>query len=105
MIAYLPDVLRGEMRAVRLLRLLGSAWFSIGPAVVLSAAPGAGAADAAPLVLVAALASQLLCDFGASAVMERLLHGATLREQLARCLGLRVDIALTPVGPARRRGT
>ena len=99
MIAYLPDVLRGEMRAVRLLRLLGSAWFSIGPAVVLAAAaPGAGAADAAPLVLVAALASQLLCDFGASAVMERLLHGATLREQLAEAWVYAVDIGLTPVG-------
>jgi putative nucleotidyltransferase with HDIG domain len=98
MIAYLPDVLRGEMRAVRLLRFLGSAWFSMGPAVVLAVAPGAGAADAAPLVLVAALASQLVCDFGASAVMERLLHGATLREQLGEAWVYAVDIGLTPVG-------
>ena len=58
---------------------------SIGPAVVLAAAAGdARRRRRRALLLVAALAAQLLCDFGASAVMERLLHGASLREQLAR---------------------
>jgi HD-GYP domain-containing protein (c-di-GMP phosphodiesterase class II) len=97
-IAYLPDVLRGEMRVVRLLRLLGSAWFSVGPGAVLSASPVIGPADAAPLLLVAALVAQLAVDFGASAAMELLLRGASLREQLREAWVYAVDVALTPVG-------
>ena len=53
MIAYLPDVVRGKLRPIRLVRLLGSAWFSVGPAVVLSAADVASPTEAAPLILVA----------------------------------------------------
>jgi len=97
-IAYLPDVVRGELRPVRLLRFLGSAWFSIGPAAVLSAAPAVSPADAAPLVLIAALAAQLVCDFGGSAAMELLLRGTSLREQLREAWVYAVDLALTPVG-------
>jgi putative nucleotidyltransferase with HDIG domain len=54
--------------------------------------------EAAPLVLVAALAAQLACDFGASAAMERLVHGVSVREQLREAWVYAVDIALTPLG-------
>ena len=97
-VAYIPDVVRGDMQAVRLLRLLGSAWFSVGPAVVLTVFPATSPADAAPLVLFGALLAQLACDFGASAAMERLLHGAGLREQLSEAWVYVVDVALTPIG-------
>jgi len=98
-VAYLPDVVRGELRPVRMLRFLGDGWFSIGPAVVLSVAgPMTSAPDTAVLVLVAALAAQLACDFGASAGVELLVRGATLREQLRETWVYAVDVALTPVG-------
>ena len=97
LVAYVPDVVRGDMQAVRLLRLLGSAWFSVGPAVVLTANPISSPADAAPLVLVSALVAQLACDFGASAAMERLLR-VGLREQLSEAWVYVVDVALTPIG-------
>jgi putative nucleotidyltransferase with HDIG domain len=98
MIAYLPDVVRGTLRSIRLLRLLGSAWFSVGPALVLSAAGAAGPADAAPLVLVLALAAQLVCDLGGSTARELLVRGASLREQLREGWVYAVDLALTPIG-------
>jgi putative nucleotidyltransferase with HDIG domain len=49
-------------------------------------------------VLAAALAAQIACDFGAVAVMERLVHGARVRELLRDSWVWAVDIALTPVG-------
>ena len=98
-VAYLPDVVRGELRPVRMLRFLGDGWFSIGPALVLCVAgPVTTASGTAAVVLVAALAAQLACDFGASAVMELLVRGASLREQLRNAWVSAVDIALTPVG-------
>jgi putative nucleotidyltransferase with HDIG domain len=82
-----------------MLRLLGDGWFAIGPAVVLSAAgPITSAPDTAAVVLAAALAAQFACDFGASVVMERLVRGASVREQLPETWVYAVDIALTPVG-------
>jgi len=98
LIAKLPDVARGDLHPDRLLHLFSNAWFSVGPAVVLSAAGAPGTADAAPLVLVGALAAQLICDFGASATMEVLVRGASLREQLREAWVYAVDVALTPVG-------
>jgi putative nucleotidyltransferase with HDIG domain len=97
-IAYVPDVVRGELRAIRLLRLLGSAWFSVGPAAVLTVSSASSPADAGALVLVGALLGQLACDFGASAVMERLLHGARLRDQARNAWVYLVDVALAPIG-------
>jgi putative nucleotidyltransferase with HDIG domain len=96
--AYLPDVVRGKLRPIRLVRLLHSAWFSVGPAVVLSAADAASPAEAGPLILGLALAAQILVDFGASSARELLLRGSTLREQLREAWVYAVDVALTPVG-------
>jgi HD-GYP domain-containing protein (c-di-GMP phosphodiesterase class II) len=97
-VAYLPDVVRGKLRPVRMLRFLGDGWFAIGPAVVLSAAgPITSAPDTAAVVLAAALAAQLACDFGASVVMEQLVRGTSVREQLRETWVYAVDIALTPV--------
>jgi putative nucleotidyltransferase with HDIG domain len=98
-VANLPDVVRGGQRPVRVLRSLGNAWFSVGPALVLCAAgPATSAADTAALVLVAALAAQVACDFSALAIMERLMHGATLGELVRNSWVWTVDVALTPVG-------
>lgn len=65
---------------------------------MLSAAGVSQPSDAAPLVLGGALAAQLLCDFGASALIELLLKGASLREQLREAWVYAVDVALTPIG-------
>jgi hypothetical protein len=92
LLAYLPDVLRGQLRAIRLLRLFGSAWFAVGPALVLSIFPAASPDEAQPLVLLLALAAQLAADFGASALIERLLRAATLREQLRESWVYAVDV-------------
>jgi len=97
-IAYTPDVVRGELRPIRLLRFLGSTWFSVGPAAVLGAAAVSGPAEAAPWVLVAALAAQLVGDFCGSAATEVMLRGDSLREQLREAWVYAVDLALTPVG-------
>jgi HD-GYP domain-containing protein (c-di-GMP phosphodiesterase class II) len=96
--AYLPDVVRGEMRPIRLLRLPGSAWFSVGPAVVLSATNSLSPAVAGPAVLMLAVLAQLACDFGASAAMDLLVRGAALREQFREAWVYGVDLALTPIG-------
>jgi putative nucleotidyltransferase with HDIG domain len=97
LLAALPEVVRGELRPVRLLRLPANAWFALGPAAVLAAAQPLTAQEA-PLVLAGALAAQLACDAGASALREALLHGMPLREQLREGWIYVVDLALTPIG-------
>ena len=98
-IAYLPDVLRGEMRAVRLLRLLGSAWFSVGPAVVLAVAAPDGRRRTRRR---SCSSPRSPPSSPATSARPRswsvLLHGAEPARAAGRGLGVRVDLALTPVG-------
>ncbi len=97
-LAYLPDVVRGELRARRMVRFLGSAWFAVGPAAVLAAGGIDDPAAAAPLLLLAALAAQFACDLAGSTIRDFIAYRSTLREQLAEAWVYGVDIALTPVG-------
>jgi putative nucleotidyltransferase with HDIG domain len=97
-LAYLPDVARGRLRAVRMIRFLGSAWFAIGPAAVLAAAGVTGPASAAPLVLLGALAAQFACDLAASTTRDFVAYRSRVRDQLAEAWVYGIDIALTPVG-------
>ena len=62
-LARVPEVLRGETRASRLLLTPGNAWFTVGPAAVLLAAGSPSPQDAAALLLVAMLAAQIGTDF------------------------------------------
>jgi putative nucleotidyltransferase with HDIG domain len=92
------DVVRGHLGPSRLAHLPGNCWFTIGPAIVLSAAPADLTVGHAEGWLAAAVAAQFASDFVASAVRERLAGGATLREQAAEALWIAgVDAALTPV--------
>lgn len=97
-LAYVPDVLRGELRAVRMVRFLGSAWFAVGPAAVLAAAGVDSPAAAAPAVLAAALAAQFACDLAGSIARDAIAYRSSLRDQLAETWVYGVDLALTPVG-------
>jgi putative nucleotidyltransferase with HDIG domain len=97
-VAFAPDVARGQLRAVRMVRFLGSAWFAVGPALVLALAGVDGPADAAPLVLLTALAGQFTCDLAGSTVRDFIAYRSSLREQLEEAWVYGVDIALTPVG-------
>ncbi len=55
--------------------------------------------SAPPLVLIAALGAQFATDLAASAVRERIIRGATLREQIDDVVWVyAVDAALAPVG-------
>lgn len=95
----LPDVLRGDVPPVRLLFAAANSWFAIGPVVVLAIAGVTEAVDAPIVVLLAALAAQFATDLGASALRERVIGGASLREQLDDVVWVyAVDAALAPIG-------
>jgi Diguanylate cyclase, GGDEF domain len=78
-VGALPEYVRLRVHPARLLVLLGSSWFSVGPTVVLALfAADAPAWRYAP-VYVAALAAQFGLDFTSSAVRERMAFGHSPR--------------------------
>ena len=97
-LAKTPEIVRGEMRFVRVFAVIANSWFVIGPVLVLEVAGVSGARGAGAAVLVAALVAQFSGDFAASALRERLCRGASLREQLDELWVYGVDAALAPVG-------
>lgn len=96
-LASLPEVIRGETRAPRLVTSIGNAWFAIGPVAVFAIAhtqprhAGAG-------LLLAALAAQFTCDFVSSAVRLRLRGQIKLGEHLANSWVYLIDAALSGIG-------
>lgn len=96
-LASLPEVIRGEVRAPRLVTSIGNAWFAIGPVAVFAIAhtqprhAGAG-------LLLTALAAQFACDFVSSAVRLRLRGQIKLREHLANSWVYLIDAALSGIG-------
>jgi signal transduction histidine kinase len=95
----LPDYLRGRRHLFRAMQALGDSWYSVGPALILALT---GAEDPAwgdwPLYL-GALAAQLVIDFAASAVRERLRRGVSLQVQLGLYGWVSlVDVLLSPAG-------
>jgi HD-GYP domain-containing protein (c-di-GMP phosphodiesterase class II) len=97
-LSKLPEHLRGEWHRDRVGLHLVSAWYAVGPVIVLAAA-GSPAPSLGRLPLVAAaLAAQFLFDFASSAARGRALGLET--GSLLRALGPAwlVDVALTPLG-------
>jgi HD-GYP domain-containing protein (c-di-GMP phosphodiesterase class II) len=96
-LARLPGVVAGSWPPSRLLLIPSDGWFSVGPAAVLAVAGPRALDDPQVLVVVAALAAQVIVEVAAWALRERLLGGAGIREQLAELWIHGVDLALTPV--------
>jgi hypothetical protein len=97
-VAKLPDVVRGRLRADRLLAVIPNSWFAIGPVLVLALAGVDSPRTAGAAVLLCALLAQFVCDFAVSSLRESALHGSTLRDQLGELWVYGVDAALAPVG-------
>jgi putative nucleotidyltransferase with HDIG domain len=97
----LPEVALGRLAPGRVLLSLGDSWCAVGPALVFAIArPGAPDGHDWP-VYVAALASQLACDFTAGTVRELLNRGLALGDQLREAAWIYlVDVLLAPVGLA-----
>jgi HD-GYP domain-containing protein (c-di-GMP phosphodiesterase class II) len=94
-----PRLARREIAATHIPIILGNAWHSLGPAVVLSlAATGAPAWHFVPIYLLA-LATQFAADFVPSAVWSRCGWGVpVLTHARAMRVPILVDAALAPVG-------
>jgi putative nucleotidyltransferase with HDIG domain len=96
--ARLPEIVAGRIPLGRLVSIPANCWFSIGAATVLELS-GPHRPGERPGLLVLALAAQLLCDFAASAVRERLRGGVGLAELLEESREVWIiDMALTPLG-------
>ena len=96
-LAHLPEVARGRFRADRLWMVIGNAWFAIGPVLVF-AISGTQPRHAGALLLVAALAAQVLVD---SVICSVRLWGAGeqwLSTQLKQAWVYAVDAALSVIG-------
>ena len=96
-IARLPDVIRGGVPPMRLLHTPANAWFAVGPCVVLAAA-GTEAAQAGPLLLVAALAAQFAVDFVVLGLRLTLERKASLASQVRESWVYGIDAALAIPG-------
>jgi putative nucleotidyltransferase with HDIG domain len=95
-----PMILTKRVSPTRLLTVPGNCWFALGPALVLLDAHDHNP-DGRWGVLLLALAAQLLCDFLANAVREKLLHDITLEELIAEAKQVyAIDLALSPLGLA-----
>jgi HD-GYP domain-containing protein (c-di-GMP phosphodiesterase class II) len=98
-VARMPEVIRGETAASRLLLAPGNAWFTVGPAAILLAADSPDPEQTSVAVLVAMLAAQIGTDFVMSSVFLALTRRVALREQFEESLHVYgVDAALAPVG-------
>jgi HD-GYP domain-containing protein (c-di-GMP phosphodiesterase class II) len=98
-LARLPEVIRGETPASRLLLTPGNAWFTVGPAAVLLAAGSPRPEDVSVAVLATMLAAQIGTDFVMSTIFLALTRRMALREQVAESLHVYgIDAALAPVG-------
>ena len=99
-IGMAPDIGRGRTPWPRALLALGNSWFALGPAAVLAFAHVHGT-GAPVLILLAALAAQLIGDFLGNALRERLRGGISLGELRSEMTTVYlIDAALAPVGLA-----
>jgi putative nucleotidyltransferase with HDIG domain len=97
MLARVVPVLRGQVRASRLIGMAGNAWFSVGPVLVFAIADvpprSAGAA-----LLVAALGAQFTVDFALSVIRVLIARDASLASQLRETWVYGIDAALSGIG-------
>ena len=96
-VSGLAYVVRGEMRASRLLSAPGNAWFSVGPAFVFAVA-GTRPAAAGPALLITALGAQFGVDLLLSAVRVCTTREAGVRPQLREAWVYLVDAGLSGLG-------
>lgn len=97
--AHLPDILRGSMNPERVAQLVGNAWFSFGPALVVLAAGEPHAAMGTLPLFLAALGAQFAMDTVATISRQ----GLAIRlppQTLIRPLSwvFMVDMLLFPIG-------
>ena len=95
----LPDYLTRRVHPARVLVLLSSSWYAIGPAVVLSLAPSDEPAVGHAPVYLAALVAQFGLDFASSAIRQGIVFGngtAALLPSFRWVWG--VDSLLAPIG-------
>jgi putative nucleotidyltransferase with HDIG domain len=95
-LARVPDVLRGEIPAGRLLQPAGNAWFAVG-AVAVFVIAGRTPAEAGPGLLIAALLAEFAADFVISSLRYRLSRGASLHAQLRETWVYAIDAALSGI--------
>jgi putative nucleotidyltransferase with HDIG domain len=96
-LARVPDVISGQMRASRLLRVPGNAWFAVFPAAVFAVAD-VKARNAGVELLLLALAAQFVGDFVVSAAYFAVARDAGIRAQLRETWVYGIDAALSGVG-------
>ena len=96
-LSRVPELLRGELRAGRLLQAFGNSWFALGPVAVFEIA-GGGPRQAGAVLLLAALAAQFVVDFGGFALRLSVGRGPTIAAQLRGTWIYVVDAALSAVG-------
>jgi putative nucleotidyltransferase with HDIG domain len=96
-IGSVPQVLRRETPASRLLNLPGNSWYAIGPAAVFALA-NVEARNATPGLLLAALAAQFALDFGVFTLRDVIVAGRTVSAQLEDLWVYVIDAALSGIG-------
>jgi signal transduction histidine kinase/ActR/RegA family two-component response regulator len=92
----LPEVLTHQVSAGRLWLTVGNSLYAFGPAAVFAVA-AVSPDRAGPLLLIGALAAQILLDVATSALRFAISRGAGLKEQLTESWVYVVDIALSGV--------
>jgi HD-GYP domain-containing protein (c-di-GMP phosphodiesterase class II) len=98
-LSRVPEAVRGEIPASRLLVAPSNAWFTVGPAVVITAAGSPTPLDAGIPLLLGMLAAQIGTDFVVSTLWQWLTVRAPLSAQLKESVFVYgVDAALSPVG-------
>jgi HD domain len=98
-LARVPEAVRGEIPASRLLVAPSNAWFTVGPAAVIAAAGSPTPHEAGIPLLLGMLAAQIGTDFVVSTLWHWLTVRAPLTAQLKESVFVYgVDVALAPVG-------
>jgi signal transduction histidine kinase/CheY-like chemotaxis protein len=96
-VSRVPEIVRGELRAGRLLQAFGNSWFALGPVAVFEIA-GVVPREAGAALLLAALAAQFVVDFGGFALRLSVARGPTIAAQLRGTWIYVVDAALSAIG-------
>ena len=98
-LACLPEILRGQMKPLRVLLRIGDTWYTLGAAALLALAPDPASMAAAAVLVCGALVVQSGLDFVVSALRMWVGLGIDPRDDLrAYAWTYLVDFLLAPVG-------
>ncbi len=101
LLGQVPEYALGIVPVERMLVVIGSSWYALGPALVfeLAGAPAATTSLHTQLLLAAAVAAQFAVDLTSSAARERMALGVPVR-QLGSLVSLVfvIDLVLAPLG-------